>query len=214
MERMSVSPASLYHRRVFKEPDWEASIDFEARLASIPERAQVRGMFLQYLIRAIGADPVPHFGPRRYVAFKTYPMRDYVELLRWGAQTAFPQLPEAEAVRRLGRCIYPNYADTVTGTAIFAMAGHDFTRVVELTPTAYKVSVPPARIHVRLLEERHAIVELRDLWNLPEFHQVGIWEGAMQVCRAIGRIDVDVLGPDAVDFEIRWNNAVRTSQHA
>lgn len=191
---------------MFKEPDWEASIDFEARLAAVPERAQVRGMFLQYLIEAVGHDPAPFFGPRRYVAFKTYSIREYLEILRWGARTAFPYLPQAEAVRRLGRCIYPNYANTVTGLAIFAVAGRDFTRVVELTPAAYKVSVPPGRITVRLLEERHAIVELRDIWNLPDFHQVGIWEGAMQVCRAIGHIQVDVLGFDAVDFDIRWNN--------
>jgi uncharacterized protein (TIGR02265 family) len=199
---------------VFKEPDWEATVDFEARLAAIPQRAQVRGMFLQYLIEAIGADPVPYFGPRRYVAFKTYSMRDYVEILRWGARTKFPQLPEAEAVRRLGRCIYPNYAKTVTGTAIFAVAGRDFKRVVELTPTAYKVSVPPGQINVRLLEERHAVVELRDIWNLPDFHQVGIWEGAMQVCRAMGQIQVNVLGFDAADFDIRWNELSATTDRS
>jgi uncharacterized protein (TIGR02265 family) len=199
---------------VFKEPDWEASIDFEARLAAIPEGAQVRGMFVQYLIEAVGADPAPYFGPRRYVGFKTYSMREYVEVLRWGARTAFPQLPQAEAVRRLGRCIYPNYANTVTGTAIFAVAGRDFKRVVELTPAAYRVSVPSSQINVRMLEDRHAIVELRDLWNLPDFHQVGIWEGAMQVCRAVGRIQVKVLGFDAVDFEIRWNDATAATDRS
>jgi uncharacterized protein (TIGR02265 family) len=166
-------------------------------------------MFLNFLIEAIGADPEP-LGKRRYVAFKTYSIRDYVEILRWGARLAVPHLPAAEAVRRFGSRVYPNYARTVTGTAIFAMAGRDFGRVVELTPTAYKVSVPPARIHVRELEPQHAIVELRDLWNLPEFHHVGIWEGAMRVCNVVGEIRVDVIGLDAVDFDIHWRDAQST----
>jgi uncharacterized protein (TIGR02265 family) len=193
---------------VFKEPDWDASIDFESRLSAVPESALVRGMFLQFLIEAIGADPAPYFGNRRrYVAFKTYPMREYVELLKWGSQQIFPRVPAAEAVRRFGRKVYPNYAATVTGTAIFAVAGRSFARVVELTPAAYKVSVPSAHINVRELQAGHAVVELRELWNLPDFHQVGIWEGAMRVCNAVGQIRVHVRDLDAVDFDIHWRDA-------
>ena len=198
---------------MFKEPDWHASIDFEARLSAVPADAHVRGMFLQFLIEAMGVDPTPHLGERRrYVAFKTYPMREYIDLLRWGAQLVYPHLPAAEAVRRFGHKVYPNYAATVTGTAIFAIAGQSFARVVELTPAAYRVTVPNSRINVRELQPGHAVVELRGLWNLPEFHQVGIWEGAMQVCNAVGQIRVHVIDLDAVDFDLRWRESGSASK--
>lgn len=198
---------------MFKEPDWHASIDFEARLSAVPADALVRGMFMQFLIEAIGKDPALLFGDRRrYVAFKTYPMREYVELLRWGAQQIYPHLPTAEAVRRLGHQVYPNYAATVTGTAIFAVAGPSFARVVELTPAAYRVTVPNSRVNVRELQPGRAIVELRGLWNLPDFHQVGIWEGAMRVCNTVGEIRVHVIDLDAVDFDLRWRDSSSPSK--
>jgi len=195
-----------YDGVVFRHPDWSTPIDVEARLEAIPSQAGVRGMFCQFLIEAIGSDPPAHLVKSRFVAFKNYAMRDYVKLLVWGGGQAFPRLPLAEAVRRLGRCIYPNYAKTMTGTAIFAVAGHNFQRVVELCPTAYKVAISNGTVSLRSLEDHHAVVEFRGVWNLPEFHQIGIFEGAMDVCSARGEIGVDVHGLDSVDLDVRWTD--------
>lgn len=195
-----------YDGGVFREPDWSTPIDVDARVQAIPSQSMVRGMFCQFLIEAIGTEPPKHVVAGRYVAFKNYAMRDYVKLLVWGAGHAFPRLPLAEAVRRLGRCIYPNYANTMTGTAIFAAAGHNFRRVLELCPTAYKVAVSGGTVSLRAIEEHHAIVEFRGIWNFPEFHQIGIFEGAMDVCSARGDIAVDVHGLDSVDLDVRWTD--------
>jgi uncharacterized protein (TIGR02265 family) len=189
---------------VFASPDWSTKVDFAARLAATPEHAQVRGMFFQYMLDGLGPELAHKHGTRRYVSFKSYPMRDYLTLMAAGTRDAFPRLPSSEAARRLGRRLYPKYATTISGTAIFAAAGHSFKRVVELAPVAYRVALSPGTITVRELSDRHARVELREIWNVPDFHQVGIWEGAMEVCGAKGRIDVEVHGFDSVDFDIVW----------
>jgi uncharacterized protein (TIGR02265 family) len=190
----------------FSEPDWNAPIDFQARLAAIPASAVTRGMFFQLLLDALGPGGSAGLAARRYVAFKNYPMYEYVELMQRYCERT-PHIPATECVRRLGRGVYPSYAATLTGTAIFAIAGRNFRRVVEQTPAAYKVAAHPASVTIRSVSDGHAVVELRDLWNLPDLHQVGIWEGAMDVCGAQGRIAVHARGFGSADFEISWSQS-------
>lgn len=191
---------------MFAEPDWDAPIDFDARLAAIPPSAQVRGMFLRFLIQGMDAEAATKVRGRRYLPFKNYSMRDYVELL---ALSCVPNalVAPGERVRRLGRNLYPTYAGTITGTAIFAAAGHNFRRVLEMAPAAYRVSAETALVTIRSISDQHALVEVRNLWNLPDLHQVGVLEGAMLVCNAVGAIRIRTLSFSDVDFEITWTHA-------
>jgi uncharacterized protein (TIGR02265 family) len=196
---------------VYVEPDWTSPIDFEARIAAVPEAAQVRGMFLQLLLQAVHPEARAKLGPRRYLAFKNYPLREYVELLQLCCENT-PTIPAAECVRRLGRAVYPTYATTVTGTAIFAMAGNSFRRVAELAPSAYKIAIHPGTITARSVSDNHAEIEFRDVYNLPDFHQVGIWEGAMAVCHARGAIRVRAHDFSSADFDIQWTSVPRSQR--
>ena len=189
-----------YDGLMFFEPDWRSSVDFAARMAAVPADAVVRGMFLQQVANGVTRGPK---AKSRYVAFKTYPMREYLELLA-AAVKEERSLSSAECVRRLGWRVYSAYAETITGTAIFAIAGLDFRRVIEAAPAAYKVALTPGSVRVRKIENDHAEVELRDTYNLPDFHQVGIWEGAMKACGITGDIRTRVVDFGAVDFQISW----------
>lgn len=195
---------------MFVEPNFDAPIDFEARLAAIPAKSVVRGMFLQLLQQSVGPDVPRELRDRRYVAFKNYPMRDYVELLAACCADRNARVSAGQRVRELGRGVYPAYARTITGTAIFAVAGHNYRRVLELSPTAYRVSVESAKVSVRSITEGHAIVELHELWNLPDLHQVGIFEGAMLVCNARGTVRVEPIDFGAANLEITWQDSARS----
>jgi uncharacterized protein (TIGR02265 family) len=195
---------------MFADPDWTQPVDFAARIAAIPATSLVRGMFLQLLVDAVDPTHMAKRPVRRYSAFKNYPLREYVELLSFASEHMRKKMP-AESVRRLGWRVYPNYAKTITGTAIFAVAGYDFRRIIELSPTAYQVSLEPSEVHIRTIEPHYAVVELRNMYNVPEFHQVGIWEGAMKTCSVEGHIKTEVLDYGAVNFEIRWGNKLTAS---
>lgn len=192
-----------YHRRMFIDTDWSQPVDFAARVAAVPRDAVVRGMFLQVIADSVVKTSKGKLTARRYVAFKTYPMREYVELLAAAAETGQP-LSAAECVRRVGWSVYTSYAQTITGTAIFAIAGLDFSSVIEVAPTSYKVALTPGSVTVRSLAPQRAQVELRDIYNLPDLHQVGIWEGAMKACGVTGQIKTHVLDYGAVDFDVQW----------
>jgi uncharacterized protein (TIGR02265 family) len=191
---------------VFVEPDWSRSIDFEAYLAAIPADASVRGMFLPALIQSLGPDAPPPMRARRYVPFKNYPIREYVELMAQCCHRPTLGIAPAERVRRLGHGIYRSYASTITGTAIFAAAGGSFRRVLELCPSAFHLAASHCKVTVRELGEGRGVLELRRLWLVPDLHGVGIVEGALEVCNARGQVRVQKLGLADVDLEITWTN--------
>ena len=191
---------------MFADPDWSQPIDFAQRLAAIPKSSMVRGMFLQLLVDAIGPTFMAKRPAHRYSAFKNYPLREYVELLGFAVEHMRRYAP-ADCVRRLGWPVYPSYAKTLTGTAIFAVAGYDFRRIIELSPKAYQIGLEPAEVRLRSIEPQYALVELRSMYNVPEFHQVGVWEGAMQTCGVEGQIKTEVIDFGAVNFEIRWQKS-------
>ena len=118
----------------------------------------------------------------------------------------FPDQPLRLALRMLGHQVYPNFAKTMIGSAIFSVAGRDFARVVKLAARAYGVSISPGSIRVQFVGERHVQVELRDLWAFPDCFQIGVWEGGMHVCRARGTIKVRTLGRADIDFDIAWRS--------
>jgi uncharacterized protein (TIGR02265 family) len=202
--RIGARRGSAYDDLVFAEPDWSEPIDFEARIAAIPKGAYVRGMFFQFLIDAIGPEISERLGGRRYVAFKNYPVREYVETLAQASKLVERQTPPAQYLRDLGKTLYPKYANTVSGTAIFAVAGRNYRRVVELCPTAYRVTTEPSTVNIVSISDSHALCELRNVWSLPEVHHVGIWEGAMLVCGVTGRVRVQPHDFGSVDFEVTW----------
>jgi hypothetical protein len=78
---------------------------------------------------------------------------------------------------------------------------------LELSPAAYRVSTPTAEVSIVEVEDGRALVALRRLWNLPDLHQVGIFEGAMDVCGVIGSIAVERHSLCDVDLEVRWRRA-------
>lgn len=189
---------------MFRLPDWKAEIDFDARIAAMPAHANARGMFFQYLLDVLEPQVIKQLEPPRYIAFKSYPLRDYVTLMRRACALAFPGVPTSQAVRQLGRMVYPSYARTMTGTAVFAIAGRSYRRIIELCPRAYEIGMTPGKVAVREISDNHALVELRDIWNIPEFHQVGVWEGAQEVCEVEGTVETHVRGNASVDFMVRW----------
>jgi uncharacterized protein (TIGR02265 family) len=52
--------------------------------------------------------------------------------------------------------------------------------------------------------ERRARVELRQIWPFPDAYQVGVFEGALQAIDLAGEVQVRVLSPCDVDFEVTW----------
>lgn len=188
----------------FGPPDWGAPIDVEGRLASAPEDGWVRGMFFQGLVDFARSKTGQAVGRERYLAFKTYPLREYVSLLAAVAGVAFPDLPLREGLRRLGHRAYPNLMASTFGRVLFSVAANDFSEALRLVGRVYRMIANPGRVHVAQLAPGFALLELRQMWTFADAYQVGVFEGGMRSYRREGEIEVRVQGPSEVDLRLRW----------
>jgi uncharacterized protein (TIGR02265 family) len=207
-ERSSPLPGTGPHRfrcatdakRIDAPDNWE---QLRARIAATPLSAQVRGMFLSELLRSA---PEANVEGRRYVAFGLYPVREYMELILRVAQVRPDKSPPATAVLRTGLGVYELFANSLIGTAIFAIAGN-FRRVVEGASKAYAVSLPSSQVEVIELSSSTGRVRLRQVWPYPDVFQAGIWLGAMEKMGATGEIEVTRHAFGEVEFDMRWSQA-------
>lgn len=189
-------------------PDWYAPLDVEERIDACPADAAVRGMFYQEVLDALkkGGKPAPIEGS--FIGFKLYPTKDYMRLAYDGARALYPEEPPRRALYLLGLQTYPNFASTMVGKAVFAIAGRSFRRVVEVAPRAYDASIKPGGVDVLELRDGYARVGLRGAWGFPDCLQLGIWAGAMQVCGVEGDIRYRLTSFCDAELEIPWRDAV------
>jgi uncharacterized protein (TIGR02265 family) len=188
----------------FLAPDWNEPLDASERLARTPADATIRGQFFEMIAAAAKAVGRPLRDPARRVSFMKYSVREYMDLAVSTAGELYPGASLREGLRRLGQHVYPAYQNTMIGAAIFALGGKDFERVAALAPKAYDVSLSPGAVTIRKLGGRHLVAELRDVYNFADCLQVGVWEGAMNVCSVSGEIYLKVHGVADVDLEISW----------
>jgi len=188
----------------FRTPSWSEPLDVEERILRTPEHATIRGLFLQMIVDSAKAARIELPGPSRYSTFVQYPMRDYMRLAVAAAKCRFAAEHVREGLRRVGLTVYPEFKQTVAGSAIFAFASDDFRKVASLAQKAYAVSLNLGAVSIRELAERHIVVELRDVHNFPECLQVGVWEGALSACRVRGEVYVRALTQSDADLEIEW----------
>ena len=186
----------------FRGVDYRAPLDVEARVAAVPAAATAKGMFFEPLAQAVRPHGVAC--EPRYVAFRDYPLRDFMRLLASCASVHHRALPTREAMRQLGREAFSTLMGSVAGRVIFTFALGDARSALRLAPEGYKLSLSHCTARTRLNAPEQVVLELRDVWNFPECYQVGVIEGG---CMAFGpppRIRTRVLSACDVDLLIRW----------
>jgi uncharacterized protein (TIGR02265 family) len=186
----------------FHEPDFRAPLDVAGMIAEVPAQNTTKGMFFEQLARAarqFGLD-----GDARYVAFRDYPLRDFMRLIADYGSVRFPGLPVREALRRVGWEAFPTLMSSVAGRVLFAFAGHEVRSALRLAPDAYKHSLSHCSVRSRLNGARQAVLEYRDVWNFPDCYQVGAIEGGCRAFGATPTVRVCAHGRASVDMLIRW----------
>jgi uncharacterized protein (TIGR02265 family) len=189
------------HRNVPLTDTWD---DFAARVEAAPGWAEIRGMFLREVLRLEPRVPSPR---PNYVAFSLYPVREYMQLLLDTARIKYPDKTPANALLELGLGVYSLFARSMSGIAIFSVAGSNFSRICELSSKAYSITLKPGDARLAESQPGYALVQLRDVWPFPESFHCGVWLGAMQACNVRGTIEVSRIGPSDVDFGIKWQKS-------
>jgi uncharacterized protein (TIGR02265 family) len=179
---------------------WE---DLTARVDLAPPDAKIRGMFLSEIKR---------IAPRavkiesRYLPFSLYPVREYMDILLRTARIKYPGKSPANALLQLGTGVYSQFASSIAGTAILAVAQRNFRRVCEVAPKAYSVTLKPGDATATGLSPGQAVIQLRNVWVFPEIFHAGIWLGAMREAGVRGQMKVKCQSLCDVDLHMRWQD--------
>ena len=188
----------------FFPPDGTAPIDINAYIREIPPEAVTKGMFFDPLreqVREAG-HPIP--GRDRYIAFRNYPMPEYLEVVLGCGELLHPGTPTRALLRMAGRLVYPTFASSLLGSLLFKFAGRDVPRLLKAVPRAYNQINPRASAEVETRGQNSAIVKVRGLWDVPEVSQVGIFEGGIEALGLEGEVLVRPLTECDCDLLLNW----------
>lgn len=171
---------------------FDAHADFDARsyVAQCPNDDYTRAMFYDLISRAYAraGKSAPDF-PK--IPFAKVERRAYNAALFQACEELSPDTPLASALFELGRDLYPHFATTMIGKAIFSVAGRDYPAMARLAPRAYSICNGRGVLDILRAQPGLVHVSFDDVWDPLPF-TCGIWRGGLDVCG---------IEPEAFDLE-------------
>jgi uncharacterized protein (TIGR02265 family) len=183
----------------FVEPTWHAALDVGPYLATIPANATVKGMFVEALAARLPNRPRP-----RYVAFKDYPLGEYMQLLVDGAKALHPKATLREGLRRIGQDVYPVFVQSTVGRVLLGVLGDDVAAILRTASRAYRVSLSIGSVRTTEVSEGRAIVALEDMYAFPDCYQVGVFEGAIMAVGKRPRVRIRKATRTSAELLCEW----------
>jgi len=189
----------------FQRPDFASHLDVEALVASIPERATVKGMFFHSALGQARKKGVILPGREKYVAFQDYTVREHVQVLAECARLIYPGDSARQALRRLGRDAYRIFLESMVGRVLFSVAARRFESALHLTSKAYKVVGNMSSATIEDEQANSAVVHLRGVWNFPDSYHVGVFEEAVEDYGLKGEVLMRRNTADDVELKLVWS---------
>ena len=164
----------------------EPSLRLRERLAGVPSDGLVKGWLIHSIVENAKRSGVELATDKKYLTFRDYPIREYLELLGQAAVRVEPEKPPIETLRALGRGVYATFAKSLFGKVIIAGLGdgHAGARTgLRWVSRIYKLTSNHAAVDFTEASEQTSVVTLKNVWSFPDAYHVGIFEGA---ARAFG----------------------------
>jgi serine/threonine-protein kinase len=194
-----------------RDPDFLAPVDVSAHLELLPGDAACKGLFFADLIRlGVRSRTVEELHaqagltPRRYVAFRDYPMADNLRLTVAVAHAAYPGLPLGQALRRLGQSAFDAVLDSHIGRTILGVLGRNVEALVLASPKIYRLLLNFGEVSVEKRTDGILVMRARRFPAFLETYQVGLIEGALRHCGAQGRfrIALESLAEATIELDL------------
>lgn len=185
----------------FEAPDWDAPIDVELHLEGVPEHAQMRGLFMDAIVRRARTKGA-QLGRERYLPFRFYPLREHLEVLVAGARILHPEASLRRALYQLSRLALPTFQKSTVGRVLSSLAPLHSRAGLGLLARSYQATRNVGSARVGAVTAESAIFELRDVHDFPDCVHLGIIEWALIDAGLSGRVRVRRLSPFDVDLEV------------
>jgi uncharacterized protein (TIGR02265 family) len=189
----------------FREPPWDAPLDPEREMESIPPSAQIRGMFIIPVLQIARRSSKPPGQKQRdrYVPFQFYPLREHARLLIDTAGLVFPQLPLRQGLRKLGRGAPAAFVSSTLGRVVLQPNQGPF-EVVTALATGYNLCLKPGNAVVEQRSERSLEVTLEDIHYFIDSHHVGAFEGAVKHAGEQARVRIQRISAAQAVLLVEW----------
>ena len=186
-------------------------VDIETFLQAIPEDACTKGHFVNQNRETIQQQNPSALAqylklhPEKFASFRDISLRVSIRNFFDAALFAFPDDPPAEAMRKIGRLIYPQILSTMLGRVIFAALRSDLMSIFRNGPRAFELfEKNGTRLKATELGPKHFRYDFDPSYSPIETSQVGIIEGAAIYCGV--KTEITVQRKDLVrgSLECRW----------
>ena len=188
----------------YVRPDPKVPVDLAAHIALAPAGGKVKGMFFRKVLDEVQRKGGPSIRERSYFTFSDYPLADWLTLLRDAAAAAHPRDPIREGLRKLGRSMYPTFADSTVGKVLFSVAGRDVMRALPLYPRIWSVISNHGTAAIDELTPGRVVIRQRNVWDFVDCFQLGSIEGGFGFFGIHADVKLAALSPCDADFEVTW----------
>jgi hypothetical protein len=186
-------------------------IDVEAYAAGLPEEACTKGYFINQLaesVRESRPEAYPEFiarYPDRLPLFRNVPMRDSLRRGVDAACLSHPDVPVAEALRRMGWLGYRSFLGSLFGKVVFIAMGRDLESIYRFGPRAHAHSEKNGTQAVySRLGDRHFRYDYDPCFTWLDCYEIGIIEGAAMMCGYSTQIQVHLVERYRGWLECEW----------
>jgi uncharacterized protein (TIGR02265 family) len=211
---------ALAGEQPFATPRTKFELDLDAIAGRIVGTPTTKGMFFtralslvpgqaddEPILRAAGLDET------RFVPFNSYPWMDFIRLCCAISDVIAPA--RSAGLRKIGRTLYSEFADSLAGRVTFGLLRNNADRVISLGPKAWNMSGIPGEIVGESIGDCHYRYHFCDYpAEITETLAVGILEGALVECDEVPRILFGCADAMHAVLDIRWGKAEHSSSSA
>lgn len=188
----------------FSVPPWDAPLEVERVLASVPEAASIAGMFFLALQEGASRRQVQlSFSKARYLPFGFYPVREFAPLLVEAARLFYPQVSLREGLRRIGTAGPVAFLSSTLGKVTLG-ASEGVHATVQAVAKTYGINSRPSRCEVKQAGPRSMILSLDDVVYFLDSHHVGVFEGTLQYAGVQGSVKIASRSETSADLLLEW----------
>lgn len=194
-------------RAGFVAPDFTSPLDVEAHIALAPKDLKIRGMLIDGMQRRLAKKGLLE-EPKRYIAFKSYPIE---EQLRTLVEVASKLDPDSlrNGMRQVGRMAFPSALETMAGRVVLGVLGRQPHAIFKAAGKALELVGARAQADVVESSSTHTWLHYFDLYAFAECYQVGVVEGVCLACGCEPDVMIKKHSPTEVELLVRWSDLMR-----
>jgi uncharacterized protein (TIGR02265 family) len=190
--------------RAFTDPPWNAALDVQRVLATIPAEAQIAGMFFLAVLEGAKRRGVTlPLARDRYIAFSFYPISEFAAMLVQAAELFHPGLSLRQALRSMGAMGPKAFIASTLGKVTLGAAQVVHETVAAIAKT-YEINIRPSRCTIVKSMPSSMVLSLEGVHYFLDAHHVGVFEGTLSHAGVSGRVKIASYSRSSAELLLEW----------